>query len=119
MVIKETSVGCRSEQHVDSCPCKKCKPRNCDPCTKWDVQHEIPERIGLVILKMSKKELDQYTHPESKVCHAANDKRIGFVFKNMLRNIETYGCVYTKEMVLEMRRKGLFRQNHSQDKITV
>jgi len=97
-----------SEQHVDSCPCKKCKPRNCKSCAKWDTQHEIPEKIGLKILGMSKEELDQYTHPESKVCHAANDKRIGFVYKNMLRKIEASGYIYTKEMVLEMRRKGLF-----------
>ena len=110
MINREFSEGCRAEQHHPSCPCLKCKPRECDTCPKISVQHEIPECIGVKLLGMSKEELSKYTHPQSKLCHAINDKNVNRVFKELLWRQHANGEVFTKEAILTLRKDGLFRQ---------
>jgi hypothetical protein len=110
MVNKEFIVGCMSPQHVDKCPCVECNPKHCDTCHKWNMQHDVPEKIQTKIFGLKGNELLQYTHPESKVCHARNDRRVNHVIKGMLRNIEREGInTYTIQDVLRMRESGIFR----------
>lgn len=102
--------GCKSDRHVEGCPCTMCfKPKEaCGKCPRLNRQHEIPESIGRKILGMSKNQLNEYTHMESKVCHKENDVRVPTVlFEMKLRKSE--GMKYSPEAVLKMREVGYFR----------
>lgn len=104
MVKNETFVGCMSEQHHPSCPCLRCKPRDCENCHRWNIQHEIPEMIGKNILRMKGNELLENTHPESKICHTTNDWNVDLIYQDMLKTIKANGNIFTKEMVLTIRK---------------
>jgi hypothetical protein len=74
------------------------------------MQHDVPEKIQTDIFGRKGNDLLQYTHPESKVCHAKNDRRVNHVIKGMLRTIDREGVnIYTIADVLRMRESGIFR----------
>jgi hypothetical protein len=106
---KEDMKGCKSPTHVEGCPCTMCqKPvESCKKCPVLNTQHSIPRCIGRQVLGMDNKQLDAYTHKESKVCHRENDVRVPTVlFEMKLRKSE--GMKYSKEAVLKMRENNYF-----------
>ena len=103
--------GCKSPKHEANCPCTMCNRGKevCQKCPKLNTQHAIPRSIGRKILGMSSKELDQYTHKESKPCHRENDVRVPMVYEEMRLRKNTEHILFSKEAVLKMRQVGYFR----------
>ena len=108
---KEEDKGCRSPKHAPNCPCTMCNRAKevCNNCPKISVQHEIPRCIGRKILGMSSKELNQYTHKESKPCHRDNDIRVPSIYAEMRFRKNTEHILFSATAVLKMREVGYFR----------